>query len=75
MLVSYQYRTMKRGTTGWFQCDKADFMQMFHNKKWQQDCMWCKTNCNGVIHMWTKKAGWFKPHDEQVEMSLAFGGK
>lgn len=75
MLVSYQYRALKNGTTGWFQCDKADFLQMFRNKKWQHDCMWCRVKCDGTTYMWTKETNWFVPRDEQVNLSLAFGGK
>jgi len=39
MIVEYQYRST-RGKFGWFQCDREDFLKMFHNKRFQECLYW-----------------------------------
>ena len=84
--IVYRYRD-DYGIQGWYQCDRADFLAMFRNRKWREDCYWCEVwnhggHHDGWHHMWTKRTGWFEPKlndqiyaEEELQNLETFGGQ
>lgn len=44
-IIEYRYRST-RGVFGWFQCDREDFLKMFHNRRFQECLYWIDVRVN-----------------------------
>lgn len=72
MLLKYKYRDISGKTLGWFQCDCADFKQLWHNKVFRNGLMWCKVDTgNKKIEMWAY-GKWFKIDRNAPKMENPF---